>query len=291
MLSMRKKNLFQCSILIFFCIIGFVISINCEVAQVQSPCDNTPYIPEETENNEFKFLVENIYDLLQQNHSTDEIIEILSDDQDGPYDIQKLVIHVNELLHGQNSKGSVINIIVDNKDSKEYYAHKNFLTDIKVCYFVLKIVAIIVAAILIYFLWTRHFKLPLSGKDGIIPGLSKPRSDNVTDNGKSACGANFSQHQDASGHSAETDSCEQSSKLNLDFIKSSTIKHCFDSKTYKAMIQQLGVAKGKGLIASDEVFDAIGASKGREDNNSIFFKMRLTEQIELAKCKGWIKPK
>ena len=135
MLSMRKKNLFQCSILIFFCIICFVTSISCEMVQVQSPCENTPYM-QETENNEFKFLVENIYDLLQQNHSTDEIIEILSDDQDGPYDIQKLVIHINELLHGQNSKGSIINIIVDNKDSKEYYAHKNFLTNeplAKVC--------------------------------------------------------------------------------------------------------------------------------------------------------------
>lgn len=263
-------------------------SINCEVVPVEGPCEDASYIPEKTVNNEFKFLVENIYDLLQQNHSADEIMEILSDDQDGTYDIQKIVICVNELLQKKNSKGSVINIIVKNNDSKEYYVHKNFLTNIKACYFVLKIVATIAAAILIYFLWIRHFKLPISGKDGIIPGLSKSRSDNVTDNGKGACGDNLSQHQDALNHSAETDSYAQSSKLNLDFIKSSTIKHYFDSETYQAMIKQLEVAKGKGLITVDGVIDAIGVNKGQAYNNSIFLKMRLTEQLEFAKSKGWV---
>lgn len=54
------------------------------------------------------------------------------------------------------------------------------------------------------------------------------------------------------------------------------------------MTQQLEVAKGKGLIASDGVFDAIGANKDKESNNSLFYKMRLTEQLELAKSKKWI---
>ena len=53
-------------------------------------------------------------------------------------------------------------------------------------------------------------------------------------------------------------------------------------------MQQLEVATDKGLIPSDGAFDAIGANKDKESNNSLFYKMRLREQLEFAKSKKWI---
>jgi hypothetical protein len=185
---MHKDNLLQNLIFInlrylLLYVIGFCYFSNYSPLLAHCADADMDFTSEKKIDPEFKALVENICDLLLHEHSADEIIEMLNDNQENPYDIQKLVSHIQHLLNNQNPKSNIISIIVTNNESEEYYARKNFLTKMKASYFVFKMAVIFVAVVVIYYLLCLLFgkfniKLPLSGLlswlFGLIPGFPKP---------------------------------------------------------------------------------------------------------------------
>jgi hypothetical protein len=91
---------------------------------------------------EFKNFVEKIYDLIVNQHSTDDIIKIIGDPLKNSYDIQKLVTDIRDLLNHQNSKNNIISIIENNKKIGEYATNKI----VKTIYFILLETVILVSA-------------------------------------------------------------------------------------------------------------------------------------------------
>ena len=121
-------------------------------------------------NNDFMTLADNICNYLLLGHTTDEIIEMLNDNQELPYNIniEKLVTHIQSLLNKKYSKDNVINIFVSNKESENFYIQKKFWNKIKNTYFVLKSTAVLVIIVVVFYLlyllaqWLK-FKFPWFG--------------------------------------------------------------------------------------------------------------------------------
>ncbi len=160
---------------LFFCFACFIALSNHSPLLAQDTGENIASIPKKMGTDEFKALVENIYDLLLQGHSADDIVKILETEKAGPYNIKKLVAHIYDLLNKQNSQNTIINIIVNNNGSKEYRARTNFLnilTNPATFYLALKIIAIILAVIVTCYVLARYF----SGKSGFFNGAPQPKN-------------------------------------------------------------------------------------------------------------------
>ena len=195
MLFMRNGNRLQQLFFtnmryLFFCITIFSVLSSHSHLLAQSSSENMSSAPKALASDEFKTLVENIYELLLHKHSTDDVIEMLDDDEEDVYDVQKLVTHLHSLLGKQNSKESTINTILGNEKFKEYFARKNLLTKMTIGYIALKAVAVLIAIVvvlyLLYKIWVLlNIKLPFSGESGFIPALPKPKNQcdaNISDN-------------------------------------------------------------------------------------------------------------
>ncbi len=189
MLFMRNYNCLQQLFCInmrylFFCITVFAALSNHSYLLAQNTCEAVASIPKKMGDDEFKLLVENIYELLLHENSVDEIVEMLDGDQTIPYNTKKLVTHINDLLNKQNSKGTVINIVVNNNGSKEYCSRANFLnllTNATNYYFALKVIACILAFVVACILLSKW----ISGENGLFKGAPKPKNEPESkDNGK-----------------------------------------------------------------------------------------------------------
>ncbi len=285
MLFIHNDNLLQSLLFtnlryLFFCIACFIALSSYRSLWAQSS----------SENHEFNTLVENIYDLLLQGHSADDIIEMLDDEQENPYNVQKLVTYIHDQLNGNKSKGAITKVISSNKESEKYYSRKNFLTNVKICYFVLKIVAVIVAIIVVCNLLSSWFP----GMFGFLPGLPKPKNQSNADVDKksdtSESGTSESKHNEETPLAcSESESHEKSSQPSLEVLGPCVEMDSFDSKKYADIIAQLEYAKRENYIPANGVFDVIGADKEQVDTHSLFYKMRLTEQIAFVKRNGYIK--
>ncbi len=180
MLFMRNYNCLQQLFFInmrylFFCITVFAALSNHIYLLAQNTCEAVASIPKKMGDDEFKLLVENIYELLLHENSVDEIVEMLDGDQTIPYNTKKLVTHINDLLNKQNSKGTVINIVVNNNGSKEYCSRANFLNLLMHAtnyYFALKVVACILAFVVACILLAQY----ISGESGFLKGKPKPKN-------------------------------------------------------------------------------------------------------------------
>jgi hypothetical protein len=165
-----------------FCAFSLRFLVDSDYLLANNPDEKIDQLSDASEKTDekIKILVERIYELLEQNRSYGEIMEMLDDGEDGQYDIKKLVTRIHEFFDKQDSKENVIKIIVDNKNAEEYYAHKLFWARAKDYYFALKVIAAVILAASIGYLIIKWVKLPLHGSpSGIISGLPEPK---LTDN-------------------------------------------------------------------------------------------------------------
>lgn len=107
---------------LFFCIACCITLNNHRPLLACDNVENVASMPANCVNGNLIELANNICDLLMHGHLSDEVIAMFNDNQKYPYDIEKLVMHIQDLLKKQHSKGVIINIIEDNKEAKEYYA-------------------------------------------------------------------------------------------------------------------------------------------------------------------------
>jgi hypothetical protein len=160
---------------LFFCITIFAALSNHSYLLAENACAAIASAPKKMGDDEFKVLVENIYDLLQHENSVDDIVEMLEDDQTIPYNIKKLVTHIHSLLDKQNSKCNIVSIVVNNNKSKEYSTRTNFLSLLKNAtsyYFALKVIAIILAFVVACYFLLQY----ISGEFGVLKGKPKPKN-------------------------------------------------------------------------------------------------------------------
>jgi hypothetical protein len=112
--------------------------------------------PEAEGNAYIELLAQDIYHLMLTGNSTDEIIEMLDDDQDLAYNIEALVIKINELFSKQHSKEEIIKIIIDNKESDDFFKKaKNIHIFLKM---ILTTGAIVGLSYVAYLLYDWYFK-------------------------------------------------------------------------------------------------------------------------------------
>lgn len=150
----------------------------------QNACGAVDPISQKIGADEFETRVENIYELLQQDNSIDDIVEMLDCNQASPYNTKKLVTHIHDLLNEQNSKCNIINIVINNNKSKKYYDRTNsfnFLTNATTYYLALKIITYLLAFAFVCYLLSKW----ISGKHGFFKGAPKPKNESAAkDNGK-----------------------------------------------------------------------------------------------------------
>ncbi len=121
-----------------------------------------------------KILVRGNSELLQQNYQYDEVVELLSDNEDLRYDVKRLLICMQELLAKQHSQENVIKIILA-KSNAEAYARKLW-TKITLCYLVLKVIVIATIIAIILGLLASYLRAFITGSSsGFIPGKPKPK--------------------------------------------------------------------------------------------------------------------
>jgi hypothetical protein len=214
---------------------------------------------------EFKNLVEKIYDLIVNQHSTDDIIKIIDDPLKKSYDIQKLAQNIHDLLNRQNSKSNIINIIVENnKKAEEYSLNKKA----KTIYVLLKIIALASAVMSIYYLLSQYFEFPFFGKFGVEPSFINESSEDKTNNEETF-------DKEDSGYSSPMDEQLQNymvNKLHFDIYAADLVK------------EQIEMLKCENFITEQ---DCKGLFKC-ENEESKFFKMTLEEQIACARKMGLI---
>jgi len=73
-----------------------------------------------------------ICSLLSTGHSPHDIVKFLNYGKEHSLDHQKLVTDIDYLLQKQYQPHDVMNIVVQNKESEEYYARKNFMGKLKI---------------------------------------------------------------------------------------------------------------------------------------------------------------
>jgi len=264
-------------------------------------------------------LIDNICDLLLHGYSTDEVIKILADNQKHQYDTQKLVTLIHFLLNKKHSKNIILNILVNNENFKKFYAQKNFWTQVKNCYFVLKIIVILAIIIIVAYLLSHYFDLP-----GLFCSNSLSASDNkqeFNEDKSSSCKQPQAHDSDPECRSESSQPSENQEEQNLDVAmqvqqitqqpdQSTPIEteqkryqqdmqpnskqtnpfglapllHIYDHELYMELKQQIEHAKRIGLEPSAIQFDGTEKNKAQRDNRK--FKDLIAEQIEQAKELG-----
>src|SRR5207248_224164 len=103
-------------------------------------------------------LEEDICDLILSGYSANEVAAILNQQHGDPDNMQELIGIIQGLLDERYSKNDIVNIIVNNKESEEFFSQKNFWAKIKNRYFVVKvIVSVSIATYLCYLLYQYFY--------------------------------------------------------------------------------------------------------------------------------------
>lgn len=137
-------------------IISFIITSNNIFLLADSTRENIVTERITNEYNYMNILEKKIHDLIIQGHSVDEIITILSNGHGHFRNNQELIIKIYKLLSEQGSKpnNNGTTILINNKESEEFYAQMNSLTRMAKRILILKIIIVTgITAGLLYLLY------------------------------------------------------------------------------------------------------------------------------------------
>ena len=91
--------------------------------------------------------------------SSEQENKVVADDkQNHCYNIEDLVMHIQDILNKEDSKKNVTNIIVENNESEGFYALKNFSLMIEIIWFVFKETFFLAIIMVICFLLYRYYE-------------------------------------------------------------------------------------------------------------------------------------
>lgn len=225
-------------------------------------------------------LADNIYELLLQGNSPDDIVEMFNDHTQYPYDIKKITTLIANLVSNQNSKGVILSFIENNKDAKKYYERKNFNSKIKNCYLILKIALIIIAIVVIYYLISKYFKITVPTK--------KPMSLNQNKENPAFTETPVSSNQDFKNQSGWSNLANYTESISAAALGPSSLSQLglnFMRKLNEEIEKQYKHAKGLG----DSLFNTSPIPQEFVTNiTKIFASTNLseTEKFELFKNSG-----
>jgi len=165
----------------------FSLSVNYKTLLPSDTNENIARPRHQRANSELMALTEYIYNLLLQEHSVNEVMEMLNN-QEHPYNNEALTTFIEKLLNKHYSKEEIINIVVNNEEREKYYAlrsNREIIKDIVNIMSTLVITALVsylVSYLLSLSFWPE-FSWPIFWQD------EKPAGDNCVDDNQESSDA------------------------------------------------------------------------------------------------------
>ncbi len=259
-------------------------------------------------NNDVRILAEKVYGLLMQGCSVDEVIAVISNNQEHPHNIKELATLINNLLNEKYAKDNVISLVANNAEAEEFYARKNFWKKVKISIAIGIVVSISCILYCLYHNWYREGGGQKPGEPNTSdsnqtspstrslnkeqqlndrPLTKPPLSSNTVPSKKLPDRLNKSPQpaQDTPVRSPQTSYCSDK-KYQHSFLGPIVTERTYDHKLDQSTAQQIEYAKSIGLNLQEPLPNTSERPCEGDQGIGSYTFTQIEEQLEYAKSIG-----